>query len=488
MNKLLKLFSLILFILISGNFSLSQTVYTWNGSVNSSFSTGGNWTPFRQIGLVTDILVFENTGNLNVTNVYQVTIGQLIVKNNTNLTMAPASGNAKLLTIKGVSGEDLVIESGSSLKIFGNDPSLNFYVGTGATAKISGNLSFEGSISHYFNAADAMAIRFKSGSTFSQVCPGSIFNTVGISNAVVFESGSSMKINHPAATNPFGLTAPDSKVLFESSSILLVTSISALGLSGRSIADLTVEQGSYINIAESFTADLSVTNITVNNGGTLIIKNNNVNYIPTINIRGNITSEGSFKFSDATNSKLTVKMTGTSLQTVSGNGELSIPVNLNSFELCNTISLQRNLAVNCPLVVNRYEIITNGFEFNYNPEFGNPFHGTKTTTLNASIIEGKTDEKLSHFSSIPAEFSISQNYPNPFNPSTKIDFSLPAESKVSLRVFDITGREVAVLVNSSMNAGTHTIDFDASALSSGIYFYTINTGSFTKTTKMILAK
>nr|HMQ81058.1 hypothetical protein [Ignavibacteria bacterium] len=80
MNKLLKLFSLSLLFFVFGNISEAQTIYTWNGSVNSSFSTAGNWTPFRQIGLVTDILVFENSGNLNVTNVYQVTIGQLIVR------------------------------------------------------------------------------------------------------------------------------------------------------------------------------------------------------------------------------------------------------------------------------------------------------------------------------------------------------------------------------------------------------------------------
>ena len=65
---------------------------------------------------------------------------------------------------------------------------------------------------------------------------------------------------------------------------------------------------------------------------------------------------------------------------------------------------------------------------------------------------------------IPAEYSISQNYPNPFNPSTKIDFTLPADSKVSLRVYDITGKEVAVLVNSDLSAGYHTINFDASNL------------------------
>ncbi len=168
MKNFTRLFST-LFILISlANYVNSQTVYTWNGSVNSNFSTAGNWTPFRQIGLVNDIMVFENSGNLNVINVYQVTIGQLIIRNNTNLTLSPASGNAKLLTVKGCPGEDLIVESGSSLKINGNDPALNFYLSTGATASINGNLSFEGTIGHYLNAADQMAINFNNGSTFTQ--------------------------------------------------------------------------------------------------------------------------------------------------------------------------------------------------------------------------------------------------------------------------------------------------------------------------------
>ena len=485
MTKTTKLFSFTLLFLILSNFSFSQTVYTWNGSVNSNFSTAGNWTPFRQIGLVTDILVFENSGTLNVTNVYQVTIGQLIVKNNTNLVLSPATGNAKLVTIKGAEGEDLVVESGSSLKISGNDPALNVYLGTGATGSISGNLSFEGSIAHYINAADAMALKFKQGSNFTQRCPGSIFNTIGVNNAVVFESGSTFKIDNSNAVNPFGVNAPNSKVTFEESSNLVINNIGSLPLAGRNIADLTIEAGTTVNLTESFSSDININNITVKNNANLTIKNTNPSYTPSFRIHGNINAEGTLKFSEFTDSKFRIVFCGTGIQNISGNGTIVIPSNLEKFELNNTISLQRNLAVNCPVKMNRFEIIKNGFEFTYNPEFGNPFNGSKSEPVNTGINGRNT---VNTNSNIPSEFSISQNYPNPFNPSTKIDFSLPVDSKVSIKVYDITGREAAVIANSEFQAGFHTVNFNAEGLSSGVYFYTINAGSFTKTVKMILAK
>jgi len=89
---------------------------------------------------------------------------------------------------------------------------------------------------------------------------------------------------------------------------------------------------------------------------------------------------------------------------------------------------------------------------------------------------------------IPNIYSLSQNYPNPFNPTTNIRFSIPNAGLVSLVVFDITGREVATLINQNMNAGIYTADFDATQLASGIYFYTIKAGSFTDTKKMVLVK
>ncbi len=89
---------------------------------------------------------------------------------------------------------------------------------------------------------------------------------------------------------------------------------------------------------------------------------------------------------------------------------------------------------------------------------------------------------------IPEKFSLSQNYPNPFNPVTKIDFALPKNGLVTMKVFDVLGREVATLVNKVINAGSYTVDFDASRLSSGVYFYRITTDEFTDIKKLILVK
>jgi hypothetical protein len=95
--------------------------------------------------------------------------------------------------------------------------------------------------------------------------------------------------------------------------------------------------------------------------------------------------------------------------------------------------------------------------------------------------------------SIPDVFTLEQNYPNPFNPSTKINFSLAVDSKVNLKVFDVLGQEVATLISSDLVAGSHKVDFDASSLNSGVYFYKIEaTGidgtNFTNVKKMILTK
>ncbi len=85
-------------------------------------------------------------------------------------------------------------------------------------------------------------------------------------------------------------------------------------------------------------------------------------------------------------------------------------------------------------------------------------------------------------------FRLSQNYPNPFNPSTTIAFSLPTASPVKLSVFNVLGQEVAVLANSQFSQGEHTVTFDASSLSSGLYFYRIEAGSFMATKSMTLIK
>ncbi|GAB4291618.1 MAG: hypothetical protein Kow0098_11020 [Ignavibacteriaceae bacterium] len=90
--------------------------------------------------------------------------------------------------------------------------------------------------------------------------------------------------------------------------------------------------------------------------------------------------------------------------------------------------------------------------------------------------------------SLPTEYSVSQNYPNPFNPSTTIKFSVPQSSKVTLKVYDVLGKEVATLVNEVKTAGNYEVDFNASNLASGMYIYTLNAGDFTVSKKMVLLK
>ena len=92
----------------------------------------------------------------------------------------------------------------------------------------------------------------------------------------------------------------------------------------------------------------------------------------------------------------------------------------------------------------------------------------------------------------PKKPEISQNYPNPFNPTTTIEYNLPFNGTVALKIYDITGREIMTLVNEIQTAGYYTVEFDGSKLSSGTYFYRIITNdgenNFEMTKRMLLVK
>jgi hypothetical protein len=85
-------------------------------------------------------------------------------------------------------------------------------------------------------------------------------------------------------------------------------------------------------------------------------------------------------------------------------------------------------------------------------------------------------------------YSLEQNYPNPFNPTTSISYSLAERSDVTLKIYDVLGNEISTLINTTQEAGKHSINFDASKLSSGLYIYTLNAGNFTSSRKMMLLK
>jgi hypothetical protein len=95
-------------------------------------------------------------------------------------------------------------------------------------------------------------------------------------------------------------------------------------------------------------------------------------------------------------------------------------------------------------------------------------------------------------SSVPSSYELSQNYPNPFNPTTQIRYNLEKPGLVSVKVYDLLGREVVTLVNTHQGAGSYTVTFNTAqigrSLSSGVYFYRLESGSFVANNKMLLVK
>jgi hypothetical protein len=103
-------------------------------------------------------------------------------------------------------------------------------------------------------------------------------------------------------------------------------------------------------------------------------------------------------------------------------------------------------------------------------------------------LKQKTGTLVDNNATIPAIFKLNQNYPNPFNPTTTISYSLPKESHVELKVFDMMGREITTLVNKDQSAGKYNVQLDGSSLPSGIYVYSIKAGKYRDSKKLIVLK
>jgi len=105
-----------------------------------------------------------------------------------------------------------------------------------------------------------------------------------------------------------------------------------------------------------------------------------------------------------------------------------------------------------------------------------------------AVLTGSTLVGVEDIVGLPTEYSLSQNYPNPFNPATVIRFALPKASNVTIKIYDLLGREISTLVNEEISAGIHEVKFDASRLASGIYIYQITAADFSAVKKMTLTK
>lgn len=198
-----------------------------------------------------------------------------------------------------------------------------------------------------------------------------------------------------------------------------------------------------------------------------------------------------------------------------GSMEAPLPVEMESFSYS---VLQRNVILswrtskeinNIGFDIERKSETGNWIKIDFKKGNGNTNNPVDYSFIDANLNSGKYNYRLKQVDyngnfeyhnlmsdvviGIPSKFELSQNYPNPFNPSTKIDFNLPAESTVTIKVFDINGKELITLVNEQRNAGYHSVNFNGSTLSSGVYFYQINAKgidrrNFFITKKMILTK
>jgi hypothetical protein len=204
-----------------------------------------------------------------------------------------------------------------------------------------------------------------------------------------------------------------------------------------------------------------------------------------------------------------------SISNIPNSNDVPLPVSLSI--LNSTITDKNNININW---TTSFETNNSGFEVErktVDGEFSKvgfvTGNGTKNTPTNYSFEDkklntGKYNYRLKQIDyngnfeyfnlkseveiGVPKKFNISQNYPNPFNPVTKIDFDLPFDSKVSIRLYDITGREIKTLVNETKQAGYYTTEFNGSNISSGTYFYRIvaegNGQKFVMTKKAVLIK
>ncbi|MER3471925.1 MAG: hypothetical protein C4330_11550, partial [Chitinophagaceae bacterium] len=317
--------------------------YNWVGG-NGSLATATNWTPSRISPAATDILQFNDGGSATVTSFTSQTIGQLLVLNNTKVTLQ--SSAAATLTISGNAGDDLVVESGSQLNLI-SDSAITISLSAGATASIGGNMTLNGSTSataHKLLAADALSIVFNSpaiitaGTKFS----GNMFGNSGTTNVADFKAGT--KYIAQGGGNPFALTAPNSKVLFETGSWYVHQLTGTPSTSGRTYANfefVTSPSSAISSSASTWTVDK------------LLLSTGSVNYTASggLVIKGDleIQSGQTFTYNSASN----LKFNGASAQTVFGSG--SFTVSGSTLELDNTAGLSLQLAA-APVAV----ILTNG--------------------------------------------------------------------------------------------------------------------------------
>lgn len=168
-------------------------------------------------------------------------------------------------------------------------------------------------------------------------------------------------------------------------------------------------------------------------------------------------------------------------------------ISFNDFILIGTrysgISISRDYGSNLAQINDGFDSFTSICSMGYDDQYfyAGALNGLYRQKLNPDFYFTDIDDNIIT-NTTPTEYKLNQNYPNPFNPSTTISFSIPKTEFVTLKIYDSVGKEITTLVNENLPAGTYNKQFNATNLSSGVYFYRLQAGSYYQTNKMILVK
>src|SRR5688572_22875124 len=337
----------------------ANQIYTWNGATSADFNEPANWNPARTCLRASDMLEFGQGGTVILNNVSSQEIGQFSVLNSTTVILKAKTGATQTLQIAGVTNDDLTISAGSNMIIDSND-ALEISLKTGATARISGTITFQNTVmnlgrAHRLLAADANAISFENGSQFiMNRLSGEPFGNAGTASVVRFMTGSTYIAKDGAS--PFGLTSPNSKVVFETGSLYKHEQTgTAPKFDGRIYADfeLNVTGNVAINFGTSATTTTKIDNFLIRSGNLNITLASSSLPLP-FHIKGNLTviPGAAFNYQPAALANTSpITFNGTSRQQISGNINFGQFANLEinnpaGIELQNSLSIKGNVQFN----------------------------------------------------------------------------------------------------------------------------------------------
>lgn len=437
---------------------VAEKIYTWNQTGTASYTVAANWTPARSSVSNIDYLRFNSGAAVTVTNVPTETIGKIEVTNNTVVNLQ-AGASSNTLTINGVADEDLNVAAGSQLNVNGSN-ALNIFLNTNATASISGNMLFINA-AHRLNAQSAGAIRLRSGSSITQGtnCTGNLFTNSGTANVAVFDSGS--QLISQAGANPFGLSAPNSKVVFQTGSYYRHQQNSLPSFSGRTYANIEINNASFSQSATGSSAFIADSIIMTQ--GAL-----NLNLTGGIQIKGsiNVPSGNTLTFTPANPNNITFN--GNGGQKIYGSGTLTYASNSTLIvDKSDTLYVERDITVEKALT-----LISGIIKVGSGKAITIGSAGTVSGGINTSYVEGAL-AKIFPVSASPQSFQFKTGSRGDIQPVT-VSLATVSGSPVTITSQQINGNPLIDLPTTAIN--TAAIDNI-----SGVHYWNITQsgGSFT---------